>query len=158
YVLPLLVWCCLTKVPATEPRDEDDEQEENALWQGNRWRNLWKTACTRAALDVRPPLPIGALGDNAVKRYTLFLTSLELSADVAERRLALARARQHRLDVERVVVVTAERTIEHVFVLLPPVLKGPLSRIAADKDEQPSVAETLLLLSIEWTVVFGEGT
>ncbi|KAI0318304.1 nuclear pore protein 84/107 [Amylostereum chailletii] len=331
---------------ATEPRDEDDEQEETALWQGNRWRNLWKTACTRAALDPHLPdteralyaalapsastagvleaacrtwednmwaqvsilcedkqtatiaslgggfweggvpavetaldladgvdeereeeawraevekalqalatvavddgLPAdnafhmsqlhiildrtdallddfavrlrdglydptsseyptmtrffahlclflqmidiqvsplatqiileaylqvleaagqrdliamyaGALGDNAVERYALFLTSLELSADVAERRLALTRAREHGLDVERVAVVTAERTIEHAFALLPPALKGPLPRIAAGKDEQPSAAETLLLRSIEWTV-FGEGT
>ncbi|KAI0321676.1 hypothetical protein OF83DRAFT_208759 [Amylostereum chailletii] len=36
-------------------------------------------------------------------------------------------------------------------------LKGPLSHIAAGKDEQPSAAETLLLRSIKWTV-FVEGT
>jgi len=29
-----------------------------------------------------------ALGDNAVDRYAMFLTSLELSADIDERRLA----------------------------------------------------------------------
>ena len=57
----------------------------------------------------------GALGDNAVERYAMFLTSLELSADIAERRLALTRARDHGLDMERVAVATAERTIEHAF-------------------------------------------
>ena len=59
----------------------------------------------------------GALGDNAVERYALFLTSLELSADTHERRLALTRAREHGLDIERVAVVTAERTIEKAFTV-----------------------------------------
>ena len=59
----------------------------------------------------------GALGDNAVERYALFLTSLELAGDADERRLALARARDHGLDVERVAVVTAERTIEKTFAV-----------------------------------------
>lgn len=57
----------------------------------------------------------GALGDNAVERYALFLTSLDLSADIKERKLALTRAREHGLDVERVAVVAAERTIEKTF-------------------------------------------
>lgn len=57
----------------------------------------------------------GALGDNAVERYALFLTSLELAADAAERKNALVRAREHGLDVERVAVATAERTIERAF-------------------------------------------
>jgi hypothetical protein len=56
-----------------------------------------------------------ALGDNAVERYAMFLTSLELTADINERRLALTRAREHGLDVHRVAVVTAERTIERAF-------------------------------------------
>ncbi len=45
----------------------------------------------------------------------MFLTSLALSADVAERRLALTRARDHGLDMERVAVATAERTMERAF-------------------------------------------
>lgn len=57
----------------------------------------------------------GALGDNAIERYAMFLTSLELSADSAERRLALTRAREHGLDMQRVAVATAERTIERSF-------------------------------------------
>jgi len=57
----------------------------------------------------------GALGDNAVERYAMFLVSLELSADSSERRLALTRARDHGLDMDRVAVVTAERTIEKTF-------------------------------------------
>jgi nuclear pore complex protein Nup107 len=57
----------------------------------------------------------GALGDNAIERYASFLTTLGLSADIAERKLALARAREHGLDTVRVAVVTAERTIEGAF-------------------------------------------
>ncbi|KAI0363800.1 hypothetical protein BV20DRAFT_957521 [Pilatotrama ljubarskyi] len=91
----------------------------------------------------------GALGDNAVERYALFLTSLELSADVHERRLALTRAREHGLDIERVAVVTAERTIEKAFTILLPT-KGPLPYITA-MEPPPSEAEWLLVRSIEWT-------
>ena len=57
----------------------------------------------------------GALGDNAVERYAAFLVSLDLSADYNERRLALTRASEHGLNVERVAIVTAERTIEKAF-------------------------------------------
>ena len=56
-----------------------------------------------------------ALGDNAVERYAMFLTSLDLTADIKEGRLALTRAREHGLDVNIVAIVTAERTIEKVF-------------------------------------------
>ncbi|KAI0653097.1 nuclear pore protein 84/107 [Cubamyces menziesii] len=91
----------------------------------------------------------GALGDNAVERYALFLTSLELSADTHERRLALTRAREHGLDIERVAVVTAERTIEKAFTILPPP-KGALPYISA-MEPPPSEAEWLLVRSIEWT-------
>ena len=58
-----------------------------------------------------------ALGDNAVERYAMFLTSLELSADKSERRLALTRARDHGLDMTRVAIVTAERSIERAFAV-----------------------------------------
>ncbi|KAI9065014.1 hypothetical protein FKP32DRAFT_1675146 [Trametes sanguinea] len=91
----------------------------------------------------------GALGDNAVERYALFLTSLELSADINERRLALTRAREHGLDIERVAVVTAERTIEKAFTILPPA-KGPLPFVSA-MEPPPSEPEWLLVRSIEWT-------
>jgi hypothetical protein len=56
-----------------------------------------------------------ALGDNAIERYAFFLVSLALTADVTERRLALTRAKDHGLDMERVAIVTAERTIEKAF-------------------------------------------
>ncbi|KAI8970749.1 nuclear pore protein 84/107 [Trametes punicea] len=91
----------------------------------------------------------GALGDNAVERYALFLTSLELSADINERRLALTRAREHGLDIERVAVVTAERTIEKAFSILPPT-KGPLPFISG-MEPPPTEPEWLLVRSIEWT-------
>ena len=57
----------------------------------------------------------GALGDNAVARYAAFLVSLGLSVDINERKLYLTRANEHGLNVERVAIVTAERTIEKAF-------------------------------------------
>lgn len=42
----------------------------------------------------------------------MFLTSQGLSADLKERRLALTRARDHGLDINRVATATAERTVE----------------------------------------------
>jgi nuclear pore complex protein Nup107 len=71
----------------------------------------------------------GALGDNAVDRYAMFLTSLELLADANERKDALARAREHGLDIYRVATATAERTLEkvlhvrHVFALPSSLIK-----------------------------------
>ncbi|KAF8168933.1 nuclear pore protein 84/107 [Pholiota molesta] len=94
----------------------------------------------------------GALGDNAVERYAAFLVSLGLSADAHERRLALTRAREHGLDIERVAVVTAERTIEKAFDEMVPRLKGPLPSIIA-LQPPPTEGELLLLRSIEWTTV-----
>ncbi len=61
----------------------------------------------------------GALGDNAVERYAMFLVSLEISGDIAERRMALTKAREHGLDVDRVATATAERTIEKAFEVSP---------------------------------------
>lgn len=45
----------------------------------------------------------------------MFLTSLELTADVKERGLALMRARDHGLDTARVAVATVENTIDKSF-------------------------------------------
>jgi nuclear pore complex protein Nup107 len=98
----------------------------------------------------------GALGDNAVERYALFLTSLALSADPVERRAALQRAREHGLDVPRVAIVTAERTIERALDSLPSSVKGQLPNLAKVAQEPTEEAEMLLVRSIEWTVVEGE--
>ena len=57
----------------------------------------------------------GALGQDAVERYAMFLVSLALSADIDERRHALSRAREHGLDMERIAIFTAERTIDNAF-------------------------------------------
>lgn len=54
----------------------------------------------------------------------MFLTSLELSADLDERRVALTRARDHGLDMERVAIATAERTIEKAFEVSIPCLSA----------------------------------
>lgn len=97
----------------------------------------------------------GALGDNAVERYAMFLTSLDLTTDIKERKLTLTRAREHGLDVDKVAVVTAERTIEKAFEHLPS-LRGPLPSIIAQQPP-PSEMEMLLLRSIEWTT-FMEAT
>ncbi|KAG6332899.1 hypothetical protein ID866_6186, partial [Astraeus odoratus] len=97
----------------------------------------------------------GALGDNAVERYAMFLTSLDLTADIKERRLALTRAREHGLDVNTVAIVTAERTIEKAFERLPR-LRGPLPSFTASQPP-PSDPEMLLLRSIEWTTII-QGT
>ncbi|EKM74849.1 hypothetical protein AGABI1DRAFT_80653 [Agaricus bisporus var. burnettii JB137-S8] len=91
-----------------------------------------------------------ALGDNAVERYALFLVSLALTADVNERRLALTRAKDHGLDMERVAIVTAERTIEKAFEVLP-ALKGPLPSVIT-RQQSDTESELFLLRSIEWTV------
>ncbi|KAG1763900.1 107-domain-containing protein [Suillus placidus] len=99
----------------------------------------------------------GALGDNADERYAMFLTSLELTTDVNERRLALTRAREHDLDFHRVAVVTAKRTIDRAFELeLLPQMKGPLPSVIALQGT-PSDVELLLLRSIKWTT-FEDGT
>ncbi|KAF5346850.1 hypothetical protein D9756_010620 [Leucocoprinus leucothites] len=90
-----------------------------------------------------------ALGDNAVERYAMFLVSLALSADVSERRLALTRAKDHGLDMERVAITTAERTIEKAFEVLP-ALKGPLPSLIALPPAETE-GELFLLRSIEWT-------
>ncbi|KAI9435898.1 hypothetical protein BJY52DRAFT_1330383 [Lactarius psammicola] len=54
----------------------------------------------------------GVLGDNAVKGYTLFLTSVALAADPFERCTALQRAREHGLDVPHEAIVTEEHMIK----------------------------------------------
>jgi nuclear pore complex protein Nup107 len=56
-----------------------------------------------------------ALGDSIVEQYVMFLTSLELTVDINERQLALTRAQECGLNVHRVAVVTAERTINTAF-------------------------------------------
>ncbi len=48
----------LTQMTATDPTDavdDEDEAMDNYVWSGNRHRKLWKSTCTRAALNVRPP-------------------------------------------------------------------------------------------------------
>lgn len=90
-----------------------------------------------------------ALGENAVERYAMYLVSLGLSADLSQRKLALAQAREHGLDTDRVAVVSAERTIEYAFRALP-APSGPLPSLTTLEPE-PSTDDLLLLRSIEWT-------
>lgn len=53
-----------------------------------------------------------ALGENAIERYALFLTSLDLSVDLDERKAALFRAKKHDLDIIRVAQVAAEKSVK----------------------------------------------
>lgn len=39
-------------VTANERHDEDAMEDDDEGWQGNRRRKLWKSTCTRAALNV----------------------------------------------------------------------------------------------------------
>ncbi|TBU55991.1 107-domain-containing protein [Dichomitus squalens] len=78
----------------------------------------------------------GALGDNAVERYALFLASFELSGDMHKRRLALTRAREHGLDIERVAITTFlestyDTALEQVNVVLRYFL-GTIARMLLD--------------------------
>jgi nuclear pore complex protein Nup107 len=98
----------------------------------------------------------GALGDNAVRRYALFLTSLTLSTSADERRAALVRAREHGLDVQAVAIAAAEHTINRAFAGLSS-LKGDLPEIRLVAPDEPGEARLLLLRSIEWTT-FNETT
>ncbi|KAK7436197.1 Nucleoporin nup84 [Stygiomarasmius scandens] len=97
----------------------------------------------------------GALGENAVGRYALFLVSLELASDSTGRRQALVQAREHGLDQDSVATATAEMSMNKAFEILPP-LKGPLPSIIGFQPE-PTDAELFLLRSIEWTI-FSETT
>jgi nuclear pore complex protein Nup107 len=116
----------------------------------------------------------GALGDNAVERYAAFLAALG-PAPVQERLAALQRARAHGLDVARVAMAAAERTLDICLIVCPPAshsrrtmadstllcqalppLDGPLPSIElrVDVDEDGSGEERmerLLLRSLEWT-------
>jgi hypothetical protein len=91
----------------------------------------------------------GALGNNAVKHYALFLTSLAISADPVERHVALQRAQARAGCPPR----AAERTIERVLDKLPSSVKGPLPDLAMAVLEPTEVAETLLVRSVQWAVI-----
>jgi hypothetical protein len=48
---------------ANEHHEEDAmEDDDSEVWVGNRHRKLWKSTCTRAALNVRVPLYLILLG------------------------------------------------------------------------------------------------
>ena len=100
---------------------------------------LTSIACQEAGERHLIALYASALGENAVERYALFLVALGMTAiehasegdasmhgheresvstggdDIEERKRALIRAREHGLDVDRVAVVAAERTVDRAF-------------------------------------------
>ncbi|KAI9430210.1 hypothetical protein BJY52DRAFT_1232458 [Lactarius psammicola] len=96
-------------------------------------------------LEARLPHYAGVLGDNAVERYTLFLTSIALAADPSERRTALQRAREHGLDVPRVAIVTEGHAIETRA-------RWTAARSRSGRHRSP----ILRVQSIKWTVVENE--
>lgn len=69
-----------------------------------------------------------ALGENAVERYALFLTSLDLSVELDERRAALLRAEKHELDIVRVAQVAAEKSVKQALDVRP-LLKSSTNRL-----------------------------
>ncbi|KIY49632.1 hypothetical protein FISHEDRAFT_40657 [Fistulina hepatica ATCC 64428] len=95
-----------------------------------------------------------ALGDNAVERYAHFLVSLGLAEEKIERQRTLSLAREHGLDVERVAIAAAERTIETALGKLPSP-GGPLPSLSTPP-VAPSVAEMLLFRALEWTTFSSE--
>jgi nuclear pore complex protein Nup107 len=55
-----------------------------------------------------------------------------LCAEPIERRMALQRAREHGLDVPRMAIVMADRTIERALDSLPLVCQGPATRLVQE--------------------------
>ena len=86
-----------------------------------------------------------SMGDNAVERYALFLTSLALSMDLTERRTALQCTREHELDVPHVAIITAECSIECALDSLPLSFKRPLPDLAQVMFKPAEEAFTLLV-------------
>ncbi|KAL5501221.1 NUP84 [Sanghuangporus vaninii] len=105
----------------------------------------------RAGQREHIALYASALGDNAVERYALFLTSLDLSVDIDERRQALLRAQRNTLDMIRVAQVTAEKTLEKAFEMLPR-MKVTLPPVVTN--DTLSDTEWFLIRSIEWTTFY----
>ena len=98
----------------------------------------------------------GVFGYNTVERYVLFLTPLAFSADPVKRLTDLKREREHGLEVPRVAILTADRTIERALDSLPSSVKGQLRNLATVVQEPAEEAEMLLVLSIKWTVFASE--
>lgn len=63
-------------ISATKPREEvdEDEEEETDFWQGNLNRKLWKTSCTRAALNVRSYLSHRPIDNHTRVKRVFFLS------------------------------------------------------------------------------------
>ncbi|KAI0794788.1 hypothetical protein C8Q74DRAFT_1366170 [Fomes fomentarius] len=101
-----------------------------------------KTVCKRAALN-------STLSPTERAVYAALAPTPATSAELKSHCRTVSGARKHGLDVEHVTVVTAERTIEKAFTILPPV-KGPLPSIIG-LEPAPTDAEWLLVRSIEWT-------
>ena len=89
----------------------------------------------------------GALGNNSVKYYALFLTPLVISADPVERHVALQRP-QAQAGCPHV----PQSTIERVLDKLPSSVKGPLPDLAMTVLEPTEVA-MLLVRSIEYAAI-----
>ncbi|KZT02139.1 uncharacterized protein LAESUDRAFT_717045 [Laetiporus sulphureus 93-53] len=88
-----------------------------------------------------------AMGTDAVDRYASFLTSLDVSVSIADRRAALARVRDHGLDMQRTITMTMEQL---------PRAEGSLPS-AEEMAATPSDVEMMLVCAIEWTT-FMEST
>ncbi|KAF8324711.1 nuclear pore protein 84/107 [Cantharellus anzutake] len=93
-------------------------------------------------------LYVGALGDNAIQRYALYLSNLPIELTKHDRYLALNRAKDHGLDIEAVAFSTAglvaQQALENLPAntnVLPPV---------QDSSIHINPIELTLCRSIEW--------
>jgi len=98
----------------------------------------------------------GALGENAVERYAMFLVSLPLDVSPNERKRTLLRAAEFGLDVTRVAIVAAERSMDLGLRKLPSSEDEDALPSLISPPHPPSEDETLLLRSIEWTTFLGD--
>ncbi|PCH39069.1 hypothetical protein WOLCODRAFT_110522 [Wolfiporia cocos MD-104 SS10] len=91
-----------------------------------------------------------ALGGESYKRYAEYLAQFGLSLDATHRRLLLSRAREHSLDMDRIAIATAEKTMNDVLQKMPKV-GGPLPTTFETEDTPLTEDEQLLIRSLEWT-------
>ncbi|KAF9506540.1 hypothetical protein BS47DRAFT_1321765 [Hydnum rufescens UP504] len=93
-------------------------------------------------------LYVGALGDNAIQRYAVFLSNLSLDLSKHDRLVAVNRAKEHGLDVEAVAFSTAGIVAREELKKLPSYTSSLPS--PSDFDLQIRKEELVLCRSVEW--------
>ncbi|KAI0031297.1 nuclear pore protein 84/107 [Vararia minispora EC-137] len=130
--------------------DDKDAKESSLATQKilEAYLSVLESAGQRALIAIYA----GALGDNAVNRYALFLSSLDLSVNAETRRVTLADAAHHGLDITLVAAETAQLTIAQALKELEhSALKGLLPDPSKTSDAVTTESEERLRRSLEWT-------